>query len=214
MIEIPFEGTYRTEIKGSAPARGNQGVLTDYIEGRIDKTVLTFAQREMKKSEKIPDFITEILSLFHRNEKGELCIGNWQQNRCFIDTGSIFFNAIKNKTHPPKTMVPNIIRFVEPDMIPIRTADGKTIKDLTKVGGYVDTCLITKKEGNKTKSFFKAYETLPAGMHFQCKVYFDEEFISEELAKWWIEKSGAIGNYAWRERFGKYNVSFNGDKSR
>ena len=63
-----------------------------------------------------------------------------------------------------------------------------------------------KKEGGKTRSFFKAYELIRAGITFDCELDFDEEILSPELAEWLIHKSGQIGVGAFRERFGKFRV--------
>ena len=209
MQGINYTGMYTTEIKGSAPAIGYESVLTGYIENRLDEHLLTWVDQRLKKSQTIDGLITEILSVFHRDNEGNICLGGWQVAECMLRTGLAFFNAIKKKEHPSKTQIPHLVGPVEPNYIPLLSPKGEYITDLQKAGGYVNTVAMTTMANGKPRSFFKAYETLPAGTTFTCTCHTDEEFVPEELFKWWIKKTGSVGNYAWRRRYGKFEVTFN-----
>jgi len=195
MEGLNYTGTYVTEVKGTAPAVGYTALLSRYVEDRIDESLLTWAQQRIKKNQSMEAFLEEILSVFHRNADGELCIGSWMIRECMKQTGSAFFNAKKNTKHPNKTLMPHLIGPIEPNLIPLMLKK-KPIKDLQKAGGYVHTVAMTTSQGGKRTSFFKAYESLPTGVTFTCTSYTDPEMMPEDLFKWWIVKTGSVGNYA------------------
>ena len=198
-MEITKTHEFFTKIYGSSPAKGYQGVLEDYIGKEVDKDLLSFADQNKKKAQTIEDMVVDILSLFHRDKDGSPIIGNWMARKCMIDTGEAIFNAVKNKDHPKKALIPMAIKMVEP--IHIRVNNGGPVE---KPDG-IDTYAVTITKPTK-RSFFKAYEYINAGVTAECTYYIDEDIISEELANYWIEKSGLVGWGAFRERFGKFSI--------
>jgi hypothetical protein len=195
---------------GSSPAKGYTNVLLSYIQDRMDQDLLTFAQQNLKKNQEIGDLITDILSVFHRDENGNLVLGSWQIKRCLTETGLIYFNAKTNKDHPKKDIVPYLVQTVEPYYIPLTNGTGDPIDKAAGVETFAVT--IKPKPGSKGRSFFTAYEKLPAGTNFKFQFTVDEEYMNPNLAKWWLEKAGIVGTYAYRERFGKFvikDVAFN-----
>jgi hypothetical protein len=199
-MEITKEHKFITEIKGTSPAKGYQGVLEGYIEGEIDKGLLTFADQNKKRSQTIDQMIIDILSLFHRDPNGYPVIGSWMVRKCMMDTGVAIFNAAKDKSHPKRSLIPMAIRLIEPLYISLH--NGKLIKK----PDYVDTYAVTIRNNGKPRSFFKAYESIGIGCTATCTYHFDEDLVSKELAEYWIEKSGLVGWGAFRERFGKFKI--------
>lgn len=197
-MKITHKYIFAVPVYGTAPAISYDQVLKDYLENLIDKHLLTFAQQSVKKGEKAEDLITKILSVFHRDDENRPVIGNWMIRQCLIKTGEIIFNAKENKTHPPKTRIPSVIQLVEPYLISL--TNGQIIQKPDGVKTYAVT---TEKRGTK-RSFFKAYEYILKGCQMEFTAIFDDDFISPELAEWWIDKAGQVGTGGFRERFGKF----------
>lgn len=199
-MEITNKYMFTTKCYGSAPAKGYVGVLKNYIEEKVDESLLTFAQQNLKKGQEIDSMVEDILSVFHRDDQGYPCIGNWMVQRCLRNTGLAVFNAAKNKDHPSKQKIPICVSLVEPYHINFN--NGKVV---TKPDG-VDTYAVTIKDPQtgKARSFFKAYEYVNRTAQMEFTVRFDDDLVTEELAQYWIQKAGLVGVGAYRERFGKF----------
>ena len=196
-MEITTKARFITDFYGSAPALGDQNVLQKYVETRIDKGLLSFADQIKKKSDTAESIVAEILSIFHRDDKGYPILGNWMMKKCLIRTGQAIFNAMKDRTHPKRDIIANAIIEVEP--IPnVSIFNGKIITQPSGVRTYTVT------KGNK--SFFKAYEWIPKGSTFEFSTIFDDSLLSEEYMKIILQKAGRFGVGAFRERFGKFEV--------
>ena len=195
------EAEFFTKVYGSAPAKTYQDILLGYIEGKINKELLSFAELNKKKSQEIDQMVIDILCLFHRNGGNEPVIGNWMFLKCLTNTGKAIFNAQKNKMHPKKDLIDMAIVLIEP--YHIQLFRGKKV--VLKPDG-VDTYAVTipTKPGQKGRSFFKAYEYVNPGVEFTFRVHFDEDMINPDLIPYWIEKAGLVGAGAYRERFGKF----------
>jgi len=189
---------YNTNVLGTAPAKGYTQILLDYIEGRMDKEFLTFAQQAAKKNQTIEKVATDILSLFHRDNDGNIVVGSWMMKRCLIDTGMIYFKSKEHKEHPIKKVIPYLVQVVEPYYIKLTNGNGEAIRE--PIG--VDTYAVNSKGRN----FFKAYEYLPPGTEFEFEFHVDDEVLTKEVCEWWVHKAGVVGNYAFRERFGKFDI--------
>lgn len=197
-MEITKNARFIVPFYGSAPAKGYLGVLQGYVTDKIDKTLLTFAQQNLKKGQEIDTFIEDILSVFHRDDEGCPFIGNWMLRRCFIETGRAIFNAAKNKNHPKKDLIPMAVQRVE--AFKINVFNGQKIEKADGVAPYA----VTIREAGKPRSFFKAYEWIKEGATFSFTAYFDDDMISPEIAEFWLDKACMQGVGAFRERFGKF----------
>jgi len=225
-MEITKKAKFITDFYGGAPALGDQNVLQKYIETRIDKGLLSFADQIKKKSDTAESIVAEILSIFHRDDKGNPIIGNWMLKKCLIKTGQSIFNAMKDRTHPKRDIIANAIIEVEP--IPyINLYDGNEkgngrppfhnrgekifeIKDIKDIDlkekiiqpSGVRTYTVTVGK----RSFFKAYEWIPKGSTFEFMTIFDDSLLSEKHMGMILEKAGRFGVGAFRERFGKFEI--------
>jgi len=197
-MELTKKFKTTTKIMGSTPSLGYAGVLEKYITGGSDKNLLSFADQAKKKNQTIEETLNNILSIFHRDEKGNPIIGSWMMKACLKSTFSKIFNAIKNKNHPKQALWDVAIGLVEP--LNINLYNGSLVK---KPNG-VNTYAMTVKQGNKATSFFKAYEYINAGITGEVTMTFDEDVISEENINYLLDKSGSVGVGAFRERFGKF----------
>jgi len=196
-MEAKIKAKFITDFYGSAPALGAQALLEKHIQDKNNQAFLSFLDAIKKKGETAIDKAAEILSIFHRDPDGNPVLGNWMFRRCLVETGLMFFNALKDKTHPKKSVIQNAFMLVEP--VPfISISNGKVI---TKPAGVKTYTVSTKG-----KSFFKAYEYIPAGTTFEASVIFDEDMLKPEHAKVVFDKCGHIGVGAFRERFGKFEM--------
>ena len=198
-MEITKSFTFLTDFYGSSAAKGYEGVLLGYVTKEQDKGLLSFAEQNLKKSQTIDEMITDILSIFHRDEKGYPIIGAWMVRRCMTETGKAIFNAKTNQDHPIRAKIPMAMQMITPPSINLYR-NGKLIKSPDGVKTYA----VTINEGGKSRSFFKAYEVIQAGVHFDCTMFIDEDLVKEEFIEYWIEKAGMVGVGAFRERFGKF----------
>jgi hypothetical protein len=196
-METITKARFITDFYGGAPALGAQGVLEKYIEGQIDKSLISFLDSIKKKGETIQDKASEILSIFHRDDDGNPIIGNWMLHKCLVKTGQAIFNAMKDRTHPKREIILNAIISVEP--IPsINVFNGGKI---TKPAG-VRTYTVTVGK----RSFFKAYEWIQKGTTFKFITTFDDSLLSEGHMNSILQKAGRFGVGAFRERFGKFEI--------
>jgi len=200
-MEIQKKCVFFTKFYGSAPAKAYENILVDYITGKQDKELLSFADQNKKKAQTIDQMVVDILSLFHRNGSKEPMVPSWAVRRCLIETGQSIFNAIKNKAHPKKTLIPMAIVAVEPYLIPVYRNN-----EVVKQPDGIDTYAVSIQRGAKSRSFFKAYEYINSGAEFTIKLTLDEDLINPELYDYWLEKAGLVGTGAFRERFGKFEV--------
>ena len=216
-MELTRQAKFITDFYGSSPAVGYQGVLERYIEDKIDKELLTFAQQEKKKGATVEDKVAAILSIFHRDEEGRPILGSWMLRKCLMNTAYAIFNAQKDKTHPKKDQIPMAIQLVEPVHINIfkssnnQTEPNRMIRDsipqldALRVPDGVATYTVSISKP-KPRSFFKAYEYIKAGAQFRFTVLFDEDLLSLEKMEYLLSKAGQIGVGAFRERFGKFVI--------
>jgi hypothetical protein len=193
-MEKMLKGKFVTDVYGSTPAVGTEGILAGWIEDKQSDWLLSWAEKIKKKGETAEFAIEKILSIFHRDENGYPIIGNWMLRRCLITTGQAIFNAMKDKSQPKKQIIPMAISLVEPININICNGD-----------------IITKPHGIKTytvtvkgRSFFCAYEYIKAGTTFEATIYYDESLMSQEHFDELLSKAGLVGVGAYRERFGKF----------
>ena len=194
-MEITKKGRFITDFYGSAPALGAEGILAKWVEDKTNAWLLSWAEQVKKKGQTAIQALEEILSVFHRDNKNNPILGNWMLRKCLIVTGQTIFNAMKDKSHPKRSIIPMAIQLVEP--IHINISNGNGI--VSKPDG-VKTYTVTVKN----RSFFKAYEYIKAGSTFETTIYFDEELLSEEHIELLLNKSGSVGVGAFRERFGKF----------
>ncbi len=201
-MKVKVQGLTTTKICGSAPALGYREVLSNYVEKKIDKDLLSFAQQNAKKNANIEDELIKILSLFHRDGKGFPMIGNWMMRKCILNTANAVFNSKKDKDHPAKVRIPYAVQEVATTAI--NFYNGKVVK---KPHG-VDTYAMTTRDNStgKTKSFFKAYEFINPGMTFDFEVEFDDEIVNKKCVDFLLSKIGRTGVGAYRERFGHFEV--------
>jgi len=194
-MEIIKKGVFITDFYGSVSAEGAESVLKKWIDDKQSAALLSWAEKVAKKGQTAFDTLTEILSILHRDDDGNPVIGNWMFRKCLITTGETIFNALKDKSHPKRALIPMGITLVEPLLINL-TRKGKIIANPEGVKTYTVT---TKKA-----SFFKAYEFVKAGAEFEVKIYVDDELLKEEHVATLLEKCGSIGVGSFRERFGKF----------
>lgn len=194
-MEITKKGRFITDFYGSAPALGAEGILAKWVEDKTNAWLLSWAEQVKKKGQTAIQALEEILSVFHRDNKNNPILGNWMLRKCLIVTGQTIFNAMKDKSHPKRSIIPMAVQLVEP--IHINISNGNGI--INKPDG-VKTYTVTVKN----RSFFKAYEYIKAGSAFETTIYFDEELLSEEHIELLLNKSGSVGVGAFRERFGKF----------
>ncbi len=196
-METIKKAKFITDYYGGAPAIGEEEVLKRYIEEQIDKGLISFLDGIKKKSETIMDKGAEILSVFHRDDEGNPIIGNWMLKKCFIKTGQAIFNAMKDRNHPKRDVIANAI--IEVDPIPfVNIFNGSKIKKPMGIRTY--TVTVGKK------SFFKAYEWIPKGTHFEFATIFDDSLLKPEHMEAILQKAGRFGVGAFRERYGKFEI--------
>jgi len=193
-MEITKTGKFITDFYGSAPALGASGILSKWVEDKQSAWLLSWADKVKKRGQDAIGALEEILSVFHRDSDGNPILGNWMLRRCLVTTGEAIFNALKDKTHPKKAIIPMAVKLVEPFQIHIN--NGKLVKEPNGVKTYTVT--------TKGRSFFKAYEYIEAGTAFDATIYFDETLMSEENINQLLDKCGSVGVGAFRERFGKF----------
>lgn len=193
-MEITKKGKFITDFYGSTSALGAKGILEKWIQDKTFKWLLSWAEQIKRKGQTAVDVLEEILSIFHRDKKGNPILGNWMLRRCLVVTGQTIFNAQKDKSHPKKGIIPMAVSLVEP--IKINIKNGKLV---TRPDG-VETYTVTAKN----RSFFKAYEYIKEDSTFEAKMYFDDELLSKEHIDEILAKCGSIGVGAFRERFGKF----------
>ena len=175
------------------------------IEGDV---ILIFSPDGNSVPERIPDCINKmkegydmvIVSRYAKGAKSEdddmvTGFGNWMFRKCLMVTGCTIFNALKNKSHPKKSIIPMAIQLVEPRLCLLHRPDGSIIERPDSVRTFT----VTAKS-----SFFKAYEYIKAGTRFEITIFVDDELIAEEHVKTLLSKAGSIGVGAFRERFGKF----------
>jgi len=194
-MEIEKTGKFITDFYGSAPALGAETVIAKWMVDKQNKWLSSWVEQIAKKGQNAINVLEEVLSVFHRNINGEPVLGNWMLRKCMIVTGQAIFNALQDKSHPKKAIIPMAIQLVEP--IHINLYNG----DLVKNPHGIKTYTVTVK--NKA-SFFKAYEFIKAGSTFKSKIYFDDEILCEDHINRILSKCGSIGVGAFRERFGKF----------
>lgn len=194
------KGTGRTilDTYGGTPAIGIEGILQKWIEDTQNKWLLTFAQKAAKKGETAIHVLEQILSLFHRDTDNNPVLGNWMLKRCLINSGLAIFNATKDKTHPSQQRIPYLVKNIEPFHIHLH--NGSLITQPTGIRTYT----ISKPEGKKTKSFFKAYEYIKAGATFEVTMEFDKTMLTRECLDKLLAKAQDTGLGSFRERFGKF----------
>ncbi len=195
-MEIEKTGKFITNFYGGAAGKGAQAVLEKYIKDQIDKDLLSFVDQIKKKGQDAPDILLDILHVFNRNGPGSPVLGNWMLKKCLTETGQTIFNAMKDKTHPKRNIIPAAISLIQPIYIPL-SRNGEVIE---KPEG-VDTYTVTTRK----RSFFIAYEAIREGALFgPVKIYFAEDLLSEEHMNAILEACGFFGVGAFRERFGKF----------
>lgn len=199
-MEITDKYMLTTKCYGSTPAKGYLGVLDKYIKDKVDESLLTFAQQNLKKGQEIENMVEDILSIFHRDADGYPCIGNWMVQRSLRNTGLAIFNAAKNPDQPSKQKIPICVTLVEPYLI--NFVNRKVVTKPDGVDTYAVT--ITDPKTGKARSFFKAYEYVNRTAQMEITIHFDDDLVTEELALYWIQKAGLVGVGAYRERFGKF----------
>jgi hypothetical protein len=197
-MEKTVTGKFITDIYGSTPALGAEGILQHWIKDKTNDWLLSWADKIKKKGETADECLEKILSVFHRDEGGNPIIGNWMLRRCLITTGQTIFNAMKDKTHPKKTIIPMAINIVYP--LHIQLFNGNLVEQPHGIKTYTTTV----NNGGKKVSFFTAYEYIKAGVTFTATIVFDETLLSEEHFDRLMSKSGLVGVGAYRERFGKF----------
>uniref|UniRef100_A0A6M3JLL4 Uncharacterized protein n=1 Tax=viral metagenome TaxID=1070528 RepID=A0A6M3JLL4_9ZZZZ len=195
-MEIKKTARFLTDFYGSSPAVGAEGILKGWIDDKQTEWLSSWAEKVAKKGQDAMNVLTEILSIFHRDDKGRPVLGNWMLRRCLVVTGQTIFNAMKDKTHPKRDILPMAVQLVEP--ISINIMNGKIMDRPDGIKTY--TVSITKPQ----RSFFKAYEFIKAGTTFETKMYFDDELLTEEHINHLLSKAGSVGVGAFRERFGKF----------
>lgn len=201
-IEMKRRGQFVTRVYGSAPAEGNQAVFEDFQRNKIYDAVYSYARAKLKKNEKIDMKSMQILKIFHREVKGQPVLGSWAIRRALLNTAGIIFNSKVNECHPLQKHIGIVIGPVTPYLIPFTR--GKRL--ITKPDG-VDTHTTSTKEGNKTKSFFTAYEYVEPGAVFELTLRFDNGKggkIQPKAVEELLEYLPMIGFGAYRERFGKF----------
>lgn len=193
-MEIIKKGRFVTNFYGSDSAVGAEGILEKWIEDKQSASMLSWVEQIKKKGQTALKALEEILSVFHRNKDNEPILGNWMLRKCLIVTGQTIFNAMKDKTHPKRSIIPMAIMTVEP--FEIGLVNGGKVKK----PDFIKTCTIT----TKNRSFFKAYEVVNAGTTFETTIHFDDELLSKEHIDMILNKCGMVGVGAFRERFGKF----------
>lgn len=193
-MEIQKKARFITDFYGSAPAQGAEAILKKWIDDKQTAWLASWAEQVAKKGQNALDVLTEILSIFHRDPNGCPILGNWMLRRCLIITGQTIFNAMKDKTHPKRGIIPMAVQLVEP--ININISNGKIMQKPDGIKTYTVTV--------KGRSFFKAYEFIKAGTTFDAKIYLDDELLNEEQIDQLLSKAGSVGVGAFRERFGKF----------
>lgn len=193
-MEIKKEAKFVTDFYGSAPAMGAEGILKKWIDDKQNDWLFSWAEKIKKKGETAIDALETNLSIFHRDKDGCPVIGNWMLRRCLVVTGQTIFNAMKDKTHPKKDIIPMAVSFVDP--VHINVFNGKKIKKPDGVETYTVSL--------KTRSFFTAYEYIKAGATFETTMFFDNELLADEHIEAILNNCGKIGVGAFRERFGKF----------
>ncbi len=199
---VKYKGTlnFTTKEYATSPSGGYAEVLRKYIEDKIDKNLLTFAQRITKKNSSIENTLGDILSVFHRDEKGIPMHGAWMMRACLLQTANAVFNAKKDKDHPPKSKYELAIGEVTPETIHYH--NGKLLKKPDGIDTYAITTV--DKSTGKPRSFFKAYEFFKPGTTFDVVMEFDEDLMNEKCIKLLLSKCGRIGTGAYRTRFSKF----------
>ena len=192
-MEIKKKARFITDVYGSTAAIGAEGILQKWVEDKQNAWLLSWAEQIKRKGQTAIQALEEILSVFHRDSNTPI-IGNWMLRRCLINTGQTIFNAMKDKTHPKRNIIPMAIQLVEP--IHIKMFNGKLIEKPDGVKTYTVSV--------KNRSFFKAYELIKAGATFETSIFFDDELLTEEHIKLILNKCGSIGVGAFRERYGKF----------
>ncbi len=194
-MEIKKKGKFITDVYGTQPLVGNQGILERWVKDKQDDALMSFGDKIKKKSETSMDALEKILSVFHRDSAGTPIIGNWMMQRCLIVTAQALFNAMKDKSHPKKSVIPMAITLIEPVNIAIE--NGRPMKE----PHGVRTHTVSLASG---RSFFKAYEYIESGTTFEVTIHFDDELFSQENIDLVLAKCGSIGLGAYRARFGKF----------
>lgn len=195
MLEIKKKAKFITDFYGSAPAGGALKTVLNWIDDKQSKALLSWADQTKKKGEEADQALERILSVFHRDDNGFPILGNWMLKRCFIETGFAIFNAQKNKEHPKQAIIKNAIISVEP--IPfISIKNGNIIKK--------PDCVETYSVSLRTRSFFKAYESIRRGAEFEFIACFDDKMLSDEHINAIVDSAGRFGVGSFRERFGKF----------
>jgi hypothetical protein len=197
-MELQKKGKFIADFYGSSPALGAAGILKKWIADTQNKWLLAYCDQVKKKGQSSIEALESIMSIFHRDVDGNPILGNWMLRKCLINTGLAIFNAQKDKTHPKKSIIPMAIQSVTP--LHINVENGRKI---VKPNG-VKTYTVTTTKGATTKSFFKAYEYISAGVTFDATITYDEELLSKTNMNLLLSKAGMVGVGAFRERFGKF----------
>ncbi len=195
-MEVTKKGKFITANCGTQPAVGSQGILERWVQDKQDDALMSFGEQIKKKGENSMDALQKILSVFHRDLDGNPIIGNWMLQRCLIVTAQALFNAMRDKSHPKKAVIPMAITLIEPINITMQN-NGKLIKEPDGVRTHTVSLI-------NGRSFFKAYEYINAGATFETTIHFDDELFSEDNIKTVLDKCGSIGLGAYRARFGKF----------
>lgn len=193
-MKISKKARLVTDFLGSAPAQGAEGILQKWIDDKQTAWLASWAEQVAKKGQTALNVLTEILSIFHRDKENRPIIGNWMLRRCLIVTGQTIWNAMKDKTHPKRNIIPMAIQLVEP--IHINVFNGKIIEKPDGIKTFTVSL--------KNRSFFKAYEFIKAGSTFETEIFFDDELLDKERVEELLSKAGSVGIGAFRERFGKF----------
>lgn len=193
-MEITKTARLITDVYGSSPAVGAEGILKKWIDDKQTAWLASWAEQMAKKGQTAINVLEEILSIFHRDKNGAPVIGNWMLRRCAVVTGQTIFNAIKDKSHPKRDLIPVSISLVEP--YHINFVNGRRVEKPDGVKTYTVSI--------KNRSFFKAYEYINAGATFKATFFVDDELLGEENTRKLFSKMGSVGIGAFRERFGKF----------
>ena len=196
-MEITKKCRFITPFYGTQPASGHLNTVLNWIDDKITEGILSWADQQKKKGEKADEFLVKILSKNWRDENDYPVIGAHQVRCMLIAVGKAIFNAKKNKNHPKQDIIPHSILPVIP-MPFISIYNG----DIVKTPAGIDTRAVSIR--SPRKSFFAAYEWVPAGTTFEFTASFDTNLISEENAEEIIKYAGRFGLGGFREQFGKF----------
>ena len=204
MLITPIKATLTVPHYGTMPASGLPLVVQKWLETIAGKALLTEAERRKKRGQEAHDAINDILNLVRRHPEGDYPIlGDWMLKECLKETADLIFNAAKNKGDPKKGIVGASIIYIEPNYIPF-FRNGEMV---TECDG-IETHAVTVKRGpGKGRSFFKAYEYINAGAYFGCEIAFEDSLITQEHIDRLLQIIGRVGVGAYRERFGKFDVT-------